>query len=99
LSNIPIDKMFGDRLLLKPEKPEIKRKSGILIPDDAQERPQEAKVLLVGRGKLMDDGEFVSIEAKVGDIVIYSRNGAFVVRCDNEEFLIISERDILCKKK
>jgi chaperonin GroES len=97
--NIPIDKMFGDRLLLKPEKPEVKRKSGIVIPDDSQERPQEAKVLLVGRGKMLDNGEIVPVEAKVGDVVVYSSHAAFVVKYNNEELLIISERDVLAKRK
>lgn len=95
--NIPIDKMFGDRLLLKPEKPEVKRKSGIVIPDDSQERPQEAKVLLVGRGKLLDSGEIMPIEAKIGDVVVYSSCGAFVVRYGEVEYLIISERDVLAR--
>ena len=98
MGKIPFEP-FGDRLLLKPEKPETKRKSGVIIPDDAQERPQEAVVLAVGSGKMMDDGKRVSVEAKVGDVVVYSRPGAFIIKQDDEEFLIVSERDILCRKK
>ena len=98
MGKIPFEP-FGDRLLLKPENPEVKRKSGILIPDDAQERPQEAVVLAVGSGKMLDTGKRVPIEANVGDVVIYSRNGAFIIKQDDVEYLILSERDVLCRKK
>ncbi|MFH1361643.1 MAG: co-chaperone GroES [bacterium] len=85
---------IGDRVVVKPEPEEIKTKSGIVLPDSAKEKPQEGTVIAVGSGKL-EDGKKVSLEVKVGDKVIYSKYGGTEFKIDGEEYMILSERDIL----
>ncbi|KKP88243.1 MAG: 10 kDa chaperonin [Berkelbacteria bacterium GW2011_GWA2_35_9] len=85
---------LGDRVLVKPIKKEEKTKSGIVLPDNAQEKPQEGEVLAVGSGKIID-GELRPLEIKKGDRVLYSKYGGDEINIDNEELKIISESDIL----
>lgn len=88
-------KPLGDRVLLKPMEEEEKTKSGILIPDTAKEKPQKGKVLAVGTGRILDNGTKVPLEVQVGDIVVFSKYAGTEVKVDGEEYLIVSERDIL----
>lgn len=89
---------LGDRLVVKVlEVIEEKTKSGLYVPDTAKEKPQEAEVLAVGPGALNDKGERVPVDVKVGDKVIFSKYAGTEVKFDGEEYLILSERDILAK--
>lgn len=88
-------KPLGDRVLVKPATKEEKTKGGIVIPDTAKEKPQEGEIIAVGSGKLLDNGERVPLEVKVGDKVIYSKFAGTEIKLDDEEHLLLSERDIL----
>ncbi|MFY9370687.1 MAG: co-chaperone GroES [bacterium] len=88
-------KPLGDRVLVKPATKEEKTKGGIVIPDTAKEKPQEGEVIAVGSGKLLENGERVPLEVKVGDKVIYSKFAGTEIKLDDEEHLLLSERDIL----
>lgn len=91
---------LGDRLVVKVEEvQEQKTKSGLYVPDTAKEKPQEAEVLAVGPGALNDKGERVAMDVAVGDKVIFSKYGGMEIKIDGEEYLILSERDILAKFK
>jgi chaperonin GroES len=81
--------------VVKPEPEEQRTKSGIVLPDTAKEKPQEGTVVAVGTGRVLDNGQKVPLEVKVGDKVIYSKYGGTEVKIDDEEFVILSERDIL----
>ena len=86
---------IGDRVVVKPEPEEQKTKSGIVLPDTAKEKPQEGTVVAVGSGRILDNGQKVPLEVKVGDKIIYSKYGGTEVKIDEEEYIILSERDIL----
>ncbi|MGB3933855.1 MAG: co-chaperone GroES [bacterium] len=88
-------KPLGDRVLVKPVKQEEKTKGGIVLPDTAKEKPQEGEIIAVGSGKLLENGERVPLEVKVGDKVIYSKFAGTEIKLDDEEHLLLSERDIL----
>jgi chaperonin GroES len=90
---------IGDRVVVKPEPEEQKTKSGIVLPDTAKEKPSEGTVVAVGSGRILDNGQKVPLEVKVGDKVIYSKYGGTEVKIDDEEYIILSERDILAIKK
>lgn len=92
-------KPIGDRVVVKPEPEEQTTKSGIVLPDTAKERPQEGTVVAVGTGRILDNGQRVPLEVKVGDKIIYSKYGGTEVKIENEEYMILSERDILAIKK
>ena len=86
---------LGDRLLVKPNPSEEKTKSGIVLPDSAKEKPQEGKVLAVGKGAKDEKGNIISMEVKVGDVVLYSKYSGTEVKIDGQEHLIIKESDVL----
>ena len=88
-------KPLGDRVLLKPLEAKDKTKGGILLPDTAKEKPQEGKIIAVGRGKLSDDGKIQSLEVKAGDKVFYGKYAGTEIKIDDEEHLVIKEEDIL----
>lgn len=88
-------KPLGDRVVIKALAGEEKTASGIVLPDTAKEKPQEGEVVAVGSGKLLDNGQKVDLEVKVGDRVIYSKYAGTEVKVAGEEYLILSERDIL----
>lgn len=86
---------LGDRVVVKAvERPE-QTKSGLFLPDTAQEKPQEAIVVAVGPGKLQDDGKRTPIDLKVGDKVLYSKYAGTDIKQLDEEYLILRESDIL----
>jgi chaperonin GroES len=87
-------KPLGDRVVVTPSKAEEKTKSGLFIPDTAQEKPQEGKVVAVGPGKVNDKGERNAIDVKVGDLVIYGKYSAQEFKIDGDEFLILRSDDI-----
>lgn len=90
---------LGDKIIVKPEAQEEKTKSGIVLPDAAKEKPQEGTVLAVGSGRILDNGQKVPVEVKVGDKVLYTKYGGTEVKVDEEELIILSERDILAIKQ
>lgn len=89
-------KPLADRVLVKRlESSEEKSDGGIIIPDTAKEKPQEAEVVAVGPGKKNKDGEVVALEVKKGDKVLISKYGGTDVKINGEEHLIVREDDIL----
>jgi len=88
-------KPIGDKIVVKPEKEEEVTKSGIVLPDTAKEKPQKGKVIAVGPGKVLDNGERSPMEVKEGDTVVYSKYAGTEVKIDDKEYLILSQRDIL----
>ena len=90
---------LADRLVVKPIEAEEKTKAGIYLPDTAKEKPQEGEVVAVGPGRLSDDGKRITMDIKVGDIVIYAKYGGTEIKIDNEEYLIVSRNDILALVK
>jgi chaperonin GroES len=87
-------KPLGDRVIVKASEGEERTASGLLIPDTAKEKPQEGEVLAVGPGRY-EDGKYVPLEVKVGDKIIYSKYGGTEVKITGEDYLILSERDVL----
>jgi len=89
-------KPLGDRIVVKPLEAENKSKGGILLPDTAKEKPQEAKVVAVGKGKTLENGTLQAPEVKVGDKVLYGKySGNEITTKEGEELLILREEDIL----
>ncbi len=86
---------LGDRVLIKPSEGQEKTKGGIVIPDTAKEKPQEGKVISVGKGKVSDDGKLTPLEIKEGDKILYGKYSGTEVTIDNEELVILHESDIL----
>ncbi|MDD5431489.1 MAG: co-chaperone GroES [Candidatus Omnitrophica bacterium] len=87
---------LGDRVVIKPLEAESKTKGGILLPDTAKEKPQEGKVVAVGKGKVLDSGAVQALEVKVGDKVLYGKySGNEITTKEGEELLIMKEEDIL----
>ena len=87
-----------DRVVLKELKAEETTKSGIVLPGQAQEKPQQAEVVAVGPGKV-EDGKEIKMEVSVGDQVIYSKYSGTDVKLDGEEFIIVKQGDILAVVK
>ena len=85
---------LGDRVVLKQLEAEERTKSGIVLPGQAQEKPQQAEVIAVGPGGVVD-GKEVKMEVAVGDKVIYSKYSGTEVKLDNEEYIIVKQSDIL----
>jgi chaperonin GroES len=89
-------KPLGDRVVIKPLEAESKTKGGIVLPDTAKEKPQEGKVVAVGKGKVLDNGTLQAPEVKVGDKVLYGKySGNEITTKEGDELLIMREEDIL----
>jgi chaperonin GroES len=89
-------KPLGDRIVVKVLEAETKTKGGIVLPDTAKEKPQEAKVVAVGKGKVLDNGTVSAPEVKVGDKVIFGKySGNEITTKEGEDLLILREEDIL----
>jgi chaperonin GroES len=88
-------KPLGDRLVVKPASREETTKSGIVLPDTAKEKPQRGTVIAAGQGRLDDDGDRIPMEVKVGDEVIYAKYAGTEFKVDDEDVLILSEKDVL----
>jgi len=86
---------LGDRVVIEPTPREEMTKSGIVLPDTAKEKPQEGKVLAVGPGRILDDGKRESVDVKVGDKVLYAKYAGTEFKVDENELLIVSQKDIL----
>lgn len=89
-------KPLADRVIVKPsDAAEDKSAGGIIIPDTAKEKPQEGKIVAVGKGRLDENGKAIKMNVKVGDKVLYSKYGGTEIKYDGKEYLIMSESDIL----
>ncbi len=88
-------KPLHDRILVRRNEEEEQQQGGIIIPDTAKEKPQEAKVLAVGSGRVNDDGKVQPLDVKEGDTVIFGKYAGTEVKVDGEELLIIREDDVL----
>ncbi|HOJ15610.1 MAG: co-chaperone GroES [Caldisericia bacterium] len=86
---------LGDRVVIKPMEAEETTKGGIILPDTAKEKPQKGKVLAVGSGRILDNGTRVPVDVREGDTVIFSKYGGTEIKLDGEDYLVVSERDIL----
>ena len=84
-----------DRVLVKRVEGENVSKGGIIIPDSAKEKPMEAKVVAVGNGKVLDNGETRSLAVSAGDLVLFSKYAGTEVKINGEEHLILREDDII----
>jgi len=88
-------KPLGDRVIIELVQSEEKTASGIVLPDTAKEKPQEGKVVAVGTGRVLDNGERVALEVAVGDSIIFSKYAGTEVKYEGTEYLILRESDIL----
>ncbi|MEK6559509.1 MAG: co-chaperone GroES [Planctomycetota bacterium] len=88
-------KPLGEKVLIKRVEAEGKSAGGIVLPETAKEKPKEGKVIAVGDGKLLKNGERAKCLIKKGDRVIFSSYGGTEVKIDGEEYLLMSEEDIL----
>jgi len=86
---------LGDRILIKRVQEEEKTKGGIIIPDTAKEKPQEGKVVAVGKGKVTEQGKLLPPDVKVGDRILFGKYSGSEVKIEGEDHLILREDDIL----
>ena len=84
-----------DKIIVKHAEAETQTASGLFIPDNAKEKPQQGEVLAVGPGRRDDKGERIPMDVKVGDKVLYSKYGGTEVHYDGEDYLIVAARDVL----
>jgi chaperonin GroES len=84
-----------DRVIVKRIEEEEKSKGGIIIPDTAKEKPQEGKVIAVGKGKVNDDGKLIPLDVKVNDRILFGKYSGSEINIDGDEHLIMREEDIL----
>jgi len=84
-----------DRVMVKRLEEEEVVKGGIIIPDTAKEKPQEAEVMAVGNGKILENGNRVALDVKVGDRVLFGKYSGSEIKIDEQEYLILREEEIL----
>ena len=84
-----------DKIIVKQAEAETQTASGLYIPDNAKEKPQQGEVLAVGPGRRDDNGERIPMDVKVGDKVLYSKYGGTEVHYEGEDYLIVAARDVL----
>jgi len=84
-----------DRVLVKRSEPQEEVRGGIIIPDTAKEKPQEAEVIAVGPGKLNDDGSRIAMDVKAGDRVLIGKYSGSEIKVDDEDYVILREDEIL----
>jgi len=88
-------KPLGDRVLVELLEAEEITKGGIVLPETAKEKPQQAKVLSVGKGKVSDDGKVIAPEVKAGDVIIFGKYSGTELKLDDRNLLMLKEEDIL----
>ena len=86
---------LGDKILVKRLEAATKTESGIFLPESAKEKPQQAKVIAVGDGKLLENGERAKFTVKKGDTIILNKWGGTEVKIDGEEYMVMSEDEVL----
>jgi len=84
-----------DRVIVQRTEEEQKSKGGIIIPDTAKEKPQEGKIIAVGKGKIADDGKLIPLDVKVGDKVLFNKYAGSDIKIEGDEYMIMREEDIL----
>ena len=85
-----------DRVIVKRIEDEVeKTKGGIIIPDTAKEKPQQGKIIAVGKGKVSDEGKLTPVDVKVGDTILFGKYSGSEIKLNGEEHLIMREEDIL----
>ncbi len=87
-------KPLGDRVIVEILEAKEVSKGGIILPDSAQEKPQEARIVAVGKGKTQD-GKLIAPEVKVGDLVVFGKYSGTEIKVDEKAYLILREEDIL----
>ncbi len=87
-------KPLGDHIIVKRIEEKEQVKGGIIIPDTAKEKPQQGEIIAVGPGKLLDNGQRVSLELKKGDIVVFGKYAGNEIKIDDQEYLIMREDDV-----
>jgi len=87
-------KPLGNRIVVKREEAQV-TKGGIILPDSAQKKPRQGKVVAVGKGKMDEKGRFVPMNVKAGDEILFSSYGGTEYKVDDQEYLILTEDDIL----
>lgn len=93
--NISTVQPLGDRVFVKISASEEKTAGGILLPDTAKEKPQLGEVVAVGSGKVDKNGKRIPLDVKIGDKVLYSKYAGTEIKMGNEEYILLTERDIL----
>lgn len=93
--NVTTVKPLGDRVFIKVSASEEQTAGGIFLPDAAKEKPQIGEVVGVGSGKRNDDGSYTPLEVKVGDKVLYSKYAGTDIKLGGEDYVLLSEKDIL----
>jgi len=88
-------KPLGDKVVIKVLEGEMKTKSGIVLPDTAKEKPSEGQIVQVGTGKVLENGQRIALDVKIGDKIIFSKYAGTEVKYEGQDYLIVSERDIL----
>lgn len=88
-------KPLGDKVLVKRLEAEEVTKGGIVLPDTAKEKPKEGKVIALGKGRALRDGDWAAFTVKTGDTVLFSSYAGTEVKINGEEYLIMGEEDIL----
>ena len=86
---------LGDRVVVQPTPREEMTKSGLVLPDTAKEKPQEGSVIAVGPGRILDDGKREAMDVKVGQKVLYGKYAGTEFKLEDDELLIVSQKDIL----
>jgi chaperonin GroES len=86
---------LGDRVIVKPTTKDEVTKGGLVLPDTAKEKPQEGEIIAVGPGRVLDNGQRVTIDLKTGDKVIYAKYAGTEFKLEDDELLILGERDVL----
>lgn len=86
---------LGDRILVEVLEAEEVTKGGIVLPDTAKEKPQQAKVVAVGKGKILDDGKYATPEVKKGDLILFGKYSGTELKLDDKNLLMLREEDIL----
>jgi len=92
-------KPLGDRVVVEFLEEEEKTKGGIVLPDTAKEKPQKGKVLAVGPGRVLENGQRVALEVKEGDKVLFAKYGGTEIELDGKDLMILQERDVLAVLK
>ena len=88
-------KPIGDRVIVQRLGSAEKTKTGLYLPDSAQEKPQEGKVIAVGSGKMLKNGKIVPLSVKAGDKIIFGKYSGSEIKVDDKEYVFLSEDDIL----
>lgn len=88
-------KPLGDKILVKRVEAQTKTASGLYLPESAKEKPQQAKVIAIGTGKVLDNGERAPFQVKKGDTVLLSKWGGTEIKHDGDELIMLSEDEVL----